>query len=97
VLANIPVLLYNGQDDWIVNTSVAEHWIAAFEWDGRDGYITAPKTPWHDAEGNIIGYYRSHQNLHQLIVNKAGHLAPHDQPANLFQMIDTFIQKKPFK
>jgi hypothetical protein len=62
--------------------------------DGRSGYITAPKTPWHDDERNIIGYHRSYKNLHQLIVNKARQMAPYDQPASLFQMIDRFIQEE---
>jgi vitellogenic carboxypeptidase-like protein len=96
VLANIPVMLKNGQDDWIVNTAGAENWIAEFEWDGREGYLKANKTAWHNPDGEIIGYYRRYQNLHQLIINKAGHGTCVDQPAATFQMIESFIEGKPF-
>jgi carboxypeptidase C (cathepsin A) len=94
ILAHIPVLLYNGQDDWIVNTATAENWIANLEWDGRADYLKAPKTSWKNADGDIIGYHRSYKNLHQLVVNKAGHMAPRDAPASCLQMVQTFIEKK---
>lgn len=89
------MLLYNGQDDLIVNTPSAENWIAELDWHGRDGYLAANKTIWHE-NGEIVGYTRQYENLRQLIVNKAGHMSPHDQPANIFAMVTKFIEQEPF-
>lgn len=39
---------------------------------------------------------KSYDNLTFLIVLKAGHLAPTDQPEVAFEMIQRFIEKKGF-
>jgi carboxypeptidase C (cathepsin A) len=92
ILDQIPVLLYNGQDDVIINTPSAENWIAALEWSGRDEYLKADKTTWK-AEGEVAGYARTAKNLTQLVVLKSGHLVTMDQPKYGLDMVRRFINK----
>jgi vitellogenic carboxypeptidase-like protein len=92
ILDQIPVLLYNGQDDLAVNTPSAENWIAAMEWSGRDDYLKADKTIWK-VNGEVAGYVRTAKNLTQLVILKAGNLVPMDQPKNALDMVRRFINK----
>jgi len=92
ILDQIPVLLFNGQDDLIVNTPSAENWIASMNWSGRDEYLSAEKQIWK-VDGQVAGYARSAKNLTQLVILKAGHMAPMDQPKNCFDMVKRFINK----
>lgn len=95
VLKQIRVLLYNGQDDLIVNTPGAENWIANLDWYGRKEYLAANKTIWHEND-QVVGYTRTYGNLRQVNVNKAGHMAPRDQPANILAMVNKFIEQEDF-
>ena len=93
ILAEIPVLLFNGQDDLIVNTPSAENWIASIQWKGREEYLEAKKSIWY-VEDKVAGSARSARNLTQVVVLKAGHMAPKDQPEFLLDMVNRFVQKK---
>lgn len=92
ILDQISVLLFNGQDDLIVNTPSAENWIASINWSGKDEYLSAEKKIWK-VDGEVAGYVRGAKNLTQLVILKAGHMAPADQPKNSFDMVKRFINK----
>jgi carboxypeptidase C (cathepsin A) len=77
ILPYIRVLLYNGQDDIIVNTPSAETWIKNMKWKYIEDYLEADKAPWM-VNGKIAGYERGYENLQQLVVLKSGHMVPHD-------------------
>ena len=96
ILQQIPVLLYNGQDDYIVNVLSAENWIANLDWPGQEGYLNAPKYVW-TIGGTPVGFSRSYDKLTQLIVMKAGHMAPHDQIVSTRDMVTRFITGKGFQ
>ena len=93
ILSEIPVLLFNGQDDLIVNTPSAENWIASIDWDGREEYLETEKVIWR-ANGQVAGSARTARNLTQVVVLKAGHMAPKDQPEFLLDMVNRFVQNK---
>lgn len=63
ILEHIRVLLWNGQDDLIVNTPQAETWIKNIDWPGKQGYYEADKIVWK-VGGNVAGYVRGYENLH---------------------------------
>jgi vitellogenic carboxypeptidase-like protein len=92
VLKHIRVLLYNGQDDFIVNSPSAENWIAKLKWSGQQEYLVANKTNWHFG-GEVAGSVRSYDNLTQLVINKAGHMVPYDVPGPALHMLTTWIEK----
>lgn len=96
ILERIPVLLYNGQDDYIVNVISAENWIANLDWPGQEGYLNAPKYVWK-IDDTPVGFSRSYDKLTQLIVMKAGHMAPHDQIVATRDMVNRFINGTGFE
>jgi len=87
----IPILLYNGQDDLIVNYPGSFGWITEMEWDGNLGFRNAPRNPWYAPNGTLYGWYRQYDNLTFVTVNKAGHMVPADQPASARDMLNRYI------
>jgi vitellogenic carboxypeptidase-like protein len=95
LLNNTRVLLYEGQDDLILNSVGAETWISQLQWYGQTEYLSAPKEVWV-VGGQIAGYARGYQSLTQLLILKAGHLVPYDQLANSLDMVTRFITNAPW-
>mmetsp|Transcript_40829 Transcript_40829/g.36232 ORF Transcript_40829/g.36232 Transcript_40829/m.36232 type:complete len:148 (+) Transcript_40829:1035-1478(+) len=91
VLEKIPVLLYNGQVDLIVNSPSAQNWINNLEWSGKEGFYNAPMVNWILPNGTDAGFNKTYNNLHFNIVNGAGHLAPMDQIESTVNMVNNFI------
>jgi carboxypeptidase C (cathepsin A) len=95
LLNNTRVLLYEGQDDLILNMVGAETWISQLQWYGQTEYLTAPKEVWV-VGGQVAGYARGYQSLTQLVVLKAGHMVPLDQLTNSVDMVNRFITNAPW-
>lgn len=100
LLDNIRVLLYQGQFDWKDGPAQNEKWINHVDWDGKQGYLSAPRGTWLTPNSQDVmvpsGWVQSYGTLTELVVNAAGHLAPMDQPERLLSMISTFVEKKDF-
>mmetsp|Transcript_13839 Transcript_13839/g.30505 ORF Transcript_13839/g.30505 Transcript_13839/m.30505 type:complete len:446 (-) Transcript_13839:157-1494(-) len=89
---NLPALLYQGQFDWKDGVTSNEAWIRAMNWTGRDGYLAAKRKIWRrKSDGQIAGYWRHYQNLHQVVVLGAGHMVPMNQPKSAFDMLNRFL------
>eukprot|EP01016_Furgasonia_blochmanni_P038419 TRINITY_DN463_c0_g2_i2.p1 TRINITY_DN463_c0_g2~~TRINITY_DN463_c0_g2_i2.p1 ORF type:complete len:426 (-),score=108.48 TRINITY_DN463_c0_g2_i2:140-1417(-) len=93
VVERIPVLLYNGQDDIIINTPSAEAWIRNFDWKHRDEFNAAHFRAWNH-NGEVVGVGKTVENLSFVVVNKAGHLVPYDQPDSSANLAWRFINQK---
>lgn len=90
--ANVTLLLYQGQFDWKDGYTSNEPWIAGMRWHGAEAYKTAKRTQWRRApDDELAGYWRSAENLHQVLVLGAGHMAPMNQPANCLDMVRRVI------
>lgn len=89
------VMFYNGQDDLICNASGTELYLSILQWYGLQGYLTAQKVVWA-VGGQVAGYARTYGNLTQVVVLKAGHMVPMDQPVNSLDMASRFIYNKGF-
>lgn len=93
VLDYIKVLLYNGQDDMLVNTAGALEWIGKLQWPGKDEFYNAEHQNWVLNDNKThAGYAQSARSLTFVLVNKAGHLAPMDQPEATTEMVRRFIE-----
>ena len=88
-------MVYSGQLDVIIAFPQTENFLNALEWSGKYVYATAPRKIWK-VEGQVAGYVRQAKNLKQVMVRNAGHILPYDQPKWAFDMIQRFIQDKPF-
>ena len=95
LLNNTRVLLYEGQDDLILNMVGAETWISQMQWYGQLNYLQAEKEVWV-VQGQIAGYARGYESLTQLVVLKAGHMVPLDQLTNSLDMVNRFINNQPW-
>lgn len=86
----VSVMIYNGQDDLIVNSPGVENMMAKISWPGASGFANAPKVNWM-VNGNIAGYAQTYNNLTFVLVLDSGHMAPHDQPVNVKDMAMRYI------
>lgn len=93
--ADYKVMVYSGQLDVIIAFPQTENFLNALEWSGKYIYAMAPRKIWK-VEGQVAGYVRQAKNLKQVMVRNAGHILPYDQPKWAFDMIQRFIQDKPF-
>lgn len=89
-----------GQFDWKDGPFSNEIWINQIDWPLRAEYLSAERRVWKvtdEATGQSVpsGWVQSYDNLTELIVSSAGHLAPMNQPSNLLSMITTFIRNQP--
>lgn len=66
---------------------------AMTDWPGLDVFYSTNRTAWKE-QGDLIGYYKSHQNFTQVVIRNAGHELPRFQPTNAKKMITRFLQDK---
>jgi vitellogenic carboxypeptidase-like protein len=96
---HVKCLIYTGQLDLILGSAANEDFLQQFKWDGSHQWLSSHKRIWHlnnDPSTPPLGYARSFQNFHQVVVRNAGHLLPLDQPAAALDMISRFIGNIPF-
>ena len=86
----VSVMIYYGQDDLIVNSPGIENMMAKINWAGANGFLNAPKLNWL-VNGNIAGYVQTYQGLTFVLVLDAGHMSPHDQPINIKDMLNRYV------
>jgi len=79
LLKRTKVLLYNGQNDFVVNTAGVLQYINGMNWDGIETWKKARKEVW-TINGEIRGWAKVSSNLWFALVNGAGHMVPADQP-----------------
>jgi cathepsin A (carboxypeptidase C) len=65
------------------------------EWPGQKAFNDQAYKPWVVVDG-VAGHFKTQGNFTWLEVEKAGHMVPHDQPANALSMLDTFLGNQPF-
>ena len=95
LMKELKVLLYNGQDDFLVNTKGSFLWFEEMEWYGKEEFYKAGRELWY--HGDVpAGYVKRFERFVQVVVNKAGHLVHHDQLLNGRDMIRRFIFNLPW-
>ena len=86
---DIPVLVYNGDMDYICNHLGGEAWTHALEYKGHEEFVTAAYAPF-----GTDGEYKSVKGLTLLKMFNAGHLVPMDKPEASLRMLSDFIDGK---
>ncbi|KAF4752473.1 hypothetical protein FOZ62_030739, partial [Perkinsus olseni] len=94
--AEIRVLLYDGDQDYICNWIGYEHVANEMDWPGRDAFLRAPRYEYEGDDGISVGLLRSIRWKKKGMfgffqVYRAGHLVPTDQPEAALLMINDFI------
>lgn len=90
VLRHTKVLIYNGQNDVVVNTPGVLLYLNSLDWEGIYEWKKTPKRIWtiHD---DVKGWAKVSGNLWFVLVNGAGHMVPTNKPIPAFNMLAHFI------
>ena len=91
MLRHIRVLIYNGQDDYVVNTAGVLQYLNSLGWENIASWKRAKKQKWTIA-GATRGWAKTSGNLWFVLLNGAGHLVPTDQPDSAFNMMGHYIK-----
>lgn len=97
ILEQIPVLMFNGDQDLICNHLGNEDLIGQMEWSGAKGFQEAPGGAWAPREawvydGVPAGIYQEARNLTYVLVYNASHMVPVDQSLQSRDMLHRFIE-----
>lgn len=88
----VHILVYNGQNDLIVETPGTFKWVErlyfAASSEFREKYFSVWKV-----DGKTAGYHKSAGYLELRTVNNAGHMVPMDQGAASLHMVNVFVKK----
>ena len=91
----LPILIYNGDKDYICNWIGGLYWTSALVWEGQQEYKSTDFEYWLTDDGaNVAGECKKFANLTFLVVHDAGHMVPMDQPQAALEMIEQFIAHK---
>lgn len=90
----IPILIYNGLEDGTdSNFAGTDLWLEQLNWHGQKDFKKARTCKWYNNK-NLAGYVRQNKELTQIKIRGAGHMAPMDQPENILEMVNVFIQRQ---
>lgn len=92
-LRSIKVLIYNGQEDVVVNTAGVLQYLNSLNWEGTARWKRAKKEIW-TIHGEHAGWAKVSGNLWFALVNGAGHMVPTDQPERAFSLLGHFINNE---
>jgi cathepsin A (carboxypeptidase C) len=93
ILAQIPVLVYAGDADFICNYLGNDAWTQELEWPGAKDFKKAElKDLKLESDGKTkIGKVRSSGNFTYMRIFNAGHMVPMDQPENSLDMYNRWL------
>lgn len=95
LLANYRILFYNGQLDIIVAYPLTINYLKILDFEDKEQYMEAPRYIWK-IDDDIAGYVHETANIIDVLVRKAGHMVPKDQPKFAFDLITRFTSEKSF-
>ena len=90
VLGKARVLIYNGQNDVVVNNAGVLQYLNSLNWDLIGQWKRTPKEIW-TRHGAVIGWTKVYRNLWFAMVNGAGHMVPTDKPESAYNLMGHFL------
>jgi vitellogenic carboxypeptidase-like protein len=93
------IVIYSGQLDVIIGAALTDRFLPTVNWYGQSKFTEAERKVWRitDSDPDVAGYVKQVDNLTQVIIKGAGHIAPYDQPSRTMNMIDRMINNIPYK
>lgn len=88
----VKVIIYNGQDDLIVNAPGIENMVQSINY---PNFAKAPKQNWI-VNDTMAGYVQTAGNLTLALVLRSGHVVPHDQPVVAKDLVLRFVNNLPW-
>ncbi|CAF0883649.1 unnamed protein product [Didymodactylos carnosus] len=95
---NYKVLLYYGLLDLICAEAPALNWINKLPWQYADDFRKAEKVIWkvNQSDPEITGYVKHAHDFYLASIRNAGHMAPHDQPRAVLDLLNRFFNNLEF-
>ncbi|EDW08695.1 venom serine carboxypeptidase [Drosophila mojavensis] len=93
LLNTYTVCIYSGQLDIIVAYPLTRNYLNRLKFRDAAKYKIAPREIWR-IDGEVAGYVKHAGHLVEIMVRNAGHMAPHDQPKWLYEMINHLTHYK---
>ncbi|GJJ07710.1 hypothetical protein Clacol_001915 [Clathrus columnatus] len=91
----IPILIYAGTYDWQCNWVSNYEWSHELEWSGATNFRAETMRDWTlPNTQTIAGQTRSAGNLTMTTIYGAGHMVPHDKPAESLFMLQQWLAGK---
>lgn len=88
---SVRTLIYNGQNDYIVNTAGVQNYLNSLNWVSINGWKNSKKNIWF-VHSEIKGWVKIFKNLWFVVVNGAGHKVTTDQPESCFNLLGHFVR-----
>jgi carboxypeptidase C (cathepsin A) len=88
----VPILIYNGQDDLIVETPGTMRWVDRIYHSAAQEFRDKLFTSWV-INGKVVGAYKAAGLLELRIVFNAGHMVPMDRPEEALNLVTSFVDK----
>ncbi|KAK6460884.1 carboxypeptidase Y precursor [Scheffersomyces coipomensis] len=88
--ADIPVLIYAGDKDFICNWLGNQAWTNELEWSGKEGFAKAPVRTW-TLDDKPVGEVKNFEHFTFLRVFGGGHMVPYDQPESSLDLVNRWI------
>lgn len=88
--SGLRVLIYNGQNDYIVNTAGVLNYLNSINSPWLSGWKSSKKNVWR-VHSEIKGWAKVYRDLWFVVVNNAGHKISSDQPESCFNLLGRFI------
>lgn len=89
--SGIRTLIYNGQNDMIVNTVGVLAYLNSLNWQYVGDWKKKEKKMWSEFGSSNYGWYKVHRNLAFVQIRNAGHLVPSDQPRSAWNMLKRYF------
>ncbi|OBA20582.1 hypothetical protein METBIDRAFT_32558 [Metschnikowia bicuspidata var. bicuspidata NRRL YB-4993] len=88
--ADLPVLIYAGDKDFICNWLGNQAWVDKLPWSEQEKFEAQPIRDWV-VEEKAAGEVKNYKHFTFLRVFGAGHMVPFDQPENSLDMVNRWI------
>lgn len=90
----LKTLIYNGQNDFIVNTAGVLAYLNTLKWTKAKEWRAAKKTMWKDYDDvTNLGWTKNYGNLYFTLIKDAGHLVPSDQARESWFMLNNYFKQ----
>ncbi|KAJ7031597.1 Alpha/Beta hydrolase protein [Mycena alexandri] len=96
----IRVLIYAGTYDWQCNWVANRMWVDKLEWSGQEAYAAIEWADWgvdKNLKGTKAGEVKQAEGslLSFVTIRGAGHMVPHDKPAEALAMLSAWLHGRP--
>ena len=98
LLSSMPVLLYQGSEDYIVNVAGVDAWINSCQWSGLPEWQQQERhqrftkhNDYRPGKIDVLGYVQQSTNLTYVLLPNAGHFATADLPAGTQEMVQLWL------